>query len=113
MLPVQDVAKALEFYTGELGFTLLFSDAATSPTYAGVKRGGVEIHLQWHDPIEWIEGLDRPMIRILCEDPDRLFMELRDSTRQEGSGLKNTPWGTREFGLYDPYKNALIFYKDL
>lgn len=113
MLPVQDVAQALEFYTGPLGFTLLFADTPVAPTYAGVKRDGVEIHLQWHDPAEWIKGLDRPMIRILCEDPDRLFEEFGNFSCQESSGLKNTPWGTREFGLYDPCQNALIFYKNL
>jgi hypothetical protein len=29
------------------------------------------------------------------------------------SGIRDTPWGTREFALYDPDRNALTFYRRL
>lgn len=113
MLPVKDVQKAIAFYTESLQFRLLFSDREKDPSYAGVKREGVELHLQWHDPEEWKTGIDRPMIRILCSNPDILYEEFKQLLHPGVSGIRNTSWGTREFGLYDPDQNALIFYKDL
>lgn len=112
-MPVRDVAEAITFYTTQLGFALIFTDASANPGYAGVKREGVEIHLQWHASEEWMPGLDRPMIRVLCKDPDLLYTEFAHLLDPERSGLRNTPWGTREFGLYDPYQNALVFYRDI
>ena len=29
------------------------------------------------------------------------------------SGMRDTPWGTREFALYDLDRNALTFYRHL
>ena len=110
---MKDVLAAVTFYTSELGFKLLFADDPKAPRYAGVGREGAEIHLQWHDASEWKPGVDRPLIRILCKDPDLLFKELGYLVRPTGSGLRNTGWGTREFGIYDPDDNGLIFYRNL
>ncbi|MEM7383358.1 MAG: VOC family protein, partial [Verrucomicrobiota bacterium] len=46
VLPSQDVPASIDFYVEKLGFTLAFKDA-DQPTYAGVRRDGVELHLQW------------------------------------------------------------------
>lgn len=113
VLPVKNVKEALDFYTQQLGFSLFFSDSDVSPEYAGVRREGVEIHLQWHDAAEWVEGIDRPQIRILCDTPDLLYEEYSHLVRNDGPGIRNTPWETREFGVYDPDGNALIFYRNL
>jgi catechol 2,3-dioxygenase-like lactoylglutathione lyase family enzyme len=48
ILPVQDVVEALKFYVNKLGFSIAFSDDSKNPTYAGIRRDDVEIHLQWH-----------------------------------------------------------------
>lgn len=45
VLPVQNVLAALFYYTNKLGFEIAFADHATNPTYVGVKRDGIEIHL--------------------------------------------------------------------
>ena len=113
VLPVKDVSLAIEFYVRELGFELLFTDVPETPKYAGVKRDAVEVHLQWHDASEWKPGVDRPLIRLLCTDPDLLFKELGHLIKPSGQGIRNTAWGTREFGIYDPSDNGLIFYKNL
>jgi len=45
-LPARDVAKALTYYVDKLGFRHAFGDPANN--YVGVRRGGVELHLQCH-----------------------------------------------------------------
>jgi hypothetical protein len=78
-----------------------------------VGRDGVEIHLQWHDPAEWSADVDRPMLRIVVSDPDALYAEYRDQdVFHEGTNLRDTAWGTREFAFYDNYGNGLTFYRD-
>lgn len=113
VLPVKDVSKSIEFYKN-IGFRLLFSDATVQPFYAGVGRDDIEIHLQWHDSKEWETNMDRPMLRILSEGLDDLFHEFeRQKVFHKNTELKNTAWGTREFGFYDLDLNGLVFYRDL
>ena len=61
ILPVQNVLAALFFYVNKLGFEIAFADDAKNPTYAGVKRDHIEIHLQWHDAKEWESVLNTPL----------------------------------------------------
>jgi hypothetical protein len=53
-------------------------------------------------------------LRFLVEDPDALLVEFQ----QRGvdctpNSIRDTPWGTREFALYDLDRNALTFYRRL
>ena len=53
-------------------------------------------------------------LRLLVEDPDALFSEYRQrGVECSSNGLRSTPWGTREFALYDLDRNALTFYRNL
>ena len=53
-------------------------------------------------------------LRFLVEDPDALFEEYRRrGVECSAGGLRDTPWGTREFALYDLDLNALTFYRAL
>jgi hypothetical protein len=53
-------------------------------------------------------------LRFLVEDPDALFSEYRQrGVSCSPNGVQDTPWGTREFALYDLDRNALTFYRDL
>ncbi|NER15482.1 glyoxalase/bleomycin resistance/extradiol dioxygenase family protein [Leptobacterium flavescens] len=114
VLPVQDVVTALRFYVEKLGFNVAFADDEKEPTYAAVKRDNIEIHLQWHDAKEWEVAVDRPMLRFVVQNIEGLFDEYKDKdVFHERTALKETPWGTREFAFYDPYKNGLTFYHDL
>ncbi|MBO6607153.1 VOC family protein [Psychroserpens sp.] len=113
VLPVRNVSESISYYTDKLGFTLAFKDAVDSPRYAGVKRDAIEIHLQWHDANDWINGMDSCLLRIYAENIDDLFNEYKsNSVFHEQTDLRDTAWGTREFGIYDEDKNGLIFYKD-
>lgn len=114
VLPVKNVTEAIRFYTQNLGFKLHFKDPGDDPKYAGVGRDAIEIHLQWHAAAEWDKGLDRPLLRIYVEDVDSLFEAFQTKAIfHKNTALRNTAWGTREFGFYDLFGNGLIFYRDL
>ena len=113
VLPVRDVRAALSFYTARLGFEGVFVDQPQDPRYAALRRGGSEIHLQWHDAAEWVH-VERAALRFLVQDVDRLLAELvARQALPEGAASRDTTWGTREFGIFDPDGNALHFYEAL
>ncbi len=113
ILPTRDVRAALEYYVEKLGFTWAFADSPDEPRYAGIRRDGVELHLQWHDASEW-EVTERPSLRFVASDVDALFAELADKgVFASSTELRDTAWGTREFAFFDPDQNGLTFYRDL
>ncbi|MGB5665877.1 MAG: glyoxalase superfamily protein [Maribacter sp.] len=114
VLPVKDVVEALDFYVNRLGFKIAFADDSKKPTYAGILRDDIEIHLQWHDPAEWEVSVDRPQLRIVTQNIEALYDEYADKeVFHAHTLLRETAWGTREFGFYDPFKNGLTFYRDV
>lgn len=113
VLPTRDVEAAIGFYVGRLGFELAFADSTEQPAYAGLRRGPVEIHIQSHDPSEW-ERVERPMLRFVVPEVEALFDEYStQGVFHEGTALRDTEWGTREFAFYDLDMNGLTFYRDL
>ena len=53
-------------------------------------------------------------LRFLVEDPDALFSEYRKRHIEcTPNAIRDTPWGTREFALYDLDRYALTFYRHL
>lgn len=111
VLPCKNVSEAIRFYEAKLGFSLAFQDAEV-PTYAGVRRDGVELHLQWHAESEW-ERVERPQFRFLVSDIDALYADLkRRGALREGTVVRDTDWGTRDVALFDPNMNGLTFYVD-
>ena len=113
VLMARDVATSLKFYA-LLGFTPAFRDDPVNPRYAGIRRGPVELHLQWADPSQWTHSGDRPAYRFLVNDVDALHSEfLAAGGSGEGPWAlpADTPWGTREFHVRDPGGNSLQFYR--
>ena len=112
VLPTKDVSLGIAYYVERLGFQLAFQDSEQDPHYAGLRRGPVELHLQWHDSAEW-ERTERPMLRIVTADLDSLFAELEHKgVFHKATAIRETPWGTREFAFYDSSGNGLTFYSD-
>ena len=110
ILGTRDIKRAIEFYTQRLGFQLAFGDKTDPPNYVGFRRDAVELHMQFQ--FEHEMGTIR--LRFLVEDPDALFNEYRERGVECGAGgVRNTPWGSREFGLNDKDRNSLAFYRDL
>lgn len=109
LLGTHDLERALAFYIEDLGFELAFRDPSAPGNYAGVRREGVDLHIQWQDEHE----MSTSRLRFYVEDPDQLSREYEQRAVRIDNPLTSTPWGTREFALYDPDGNALTFYRDL
>ncbi|OUR96090.1 bleomycin resistance protein [Flavobacteriales bacterium 33_180_T64] len=113
VLPVRNVMNSIQYYVEKLGFNLVFKDAGDHPSYAGVVRDGIEIHLQWHGESDWLEGRNGVLLKIYVEDIEDLFEDYKTQfVFHEQTVLRNTAWGTREFGFYDIDKNGLVFYRN-
>lgn len=114
VLPVKDVVEALDFYVNRLGFKIAFADDEKNPKYAGILRDAIEIHLQWHDAVEWEVEIDHPMLRIVTQNIEELYEEYSEKdVFHAHTLLRETAWGTKEFAFYDPFKNGLTFYRDV
>jgi hypothetical protein len=111
-----DVSASTAWFA-RLGFRSVFVDDTKHPRYAAIRRDGVELHLQWSDASPPIDGVDRPVYRFLVRDVDALFAEFSRcgvTAPPEASPWArpgDTPWGTREFHVRDPYGNGLQFYR--
>jgi uncharacterized glyoxalase superfamily protein PhnB len=115
ILDVRDVDTALRFYVERLGFQVDFRYQEDPSNYAGVRRGGVCLHMQWQHEDHFRNGTaGRLRVRIVVDDPDALFEEYQaKGVVDERTQVRDTPWGTREFGFRDLDGNGLTFYRDL
>jgi catechol 2,3-dioxygenase-like lactoylglutathione lyase family enzyme len=110
ILGTRDLEKAIAFYVDRLGFTLAFRDASVPTNYVGLRRDRVELHMQF----QYEHEMGTTRLRFVVDDPDALYEEYMDKeVFYEGTRLTDTPWGTREFALYDLDRNALTFYRHL
>lgn len=110
VLPTADMARDVKWYEEKTGFAPVFGDAM----YAGLRRDNMSIHLQWHANTEEDPLLGGSVIKIFMEDVQTLFNEFVERGTVTQDKLKlNTPWGTHEFGFYDPNNNAIFFVEDL
>jgi uncharacterized glyoxalase superfamily protein PhnB len=115
VLPARDVSEAVQFYVERLGFELMFQDSDDRPQYAGLRRGAAELHLQFQFENDFEAGTaGQCMLRLIVDDPDALFDEYKDKgVFHEGTQLRDTSWGTREFAFRDLNHNGLTFMRDL
>ncbi|NND63255.1 MAG: glyoxalase/bleomycin resistance/extradiol dioxygenase family protein [Flavobacteriaceae bacterium] len=110
VIPSADIKRDVSWYVNNLGFTENFSD----DMYAGISRDEIYIHLQWHagtieDPVN-----GGSVVKIFVDKVAPLFNELLErGTVDKSKLLKNTPWNTNEFGIYDLNKNAVFFVEVL
>jgi catechol 2,3-dioxygenase-like lactoylglutathione lyase family enzyme len=110
ILGTRDIQRAIGFYTQQLGFKLVFGDKADPPNYVGFRRHAVVLHMQF----QFEHELGTIRLRFLVENSDALFNEYRQrGVECTPNSVRNAPWGTREFALYDLDGNALTFYRDL
>ena len=110
ILGTRHIQRAMGFYTQQLGFKLAFGDNADPPNYVGFRRDAVELHMQF----QFEHEMGSIRLRFLVEDPDALFNEYRQrGVECTPNAVQITPWGTREFALYDLDRNALTFYRNL
>ena len=109
ILGTRDVERAISFYTEQLGFELMFRDGSTPTNYLGLRRGLVNLHMQF----QYENEIQTTRLRFEVSDPDALLMEFEAKGVAIQTAVRNAPWGTREFALFDPDRNALMFYRFL
>lgn len=108
ILRIFDETKAREFYVDFLGFTVDWEHRfePALPIYFQVTRDGCTLHLSEHHG-DCSPGAG---MRIQVEAIEELHAEL--SAKQYSyarPALHDTPWGTRDMTVHDPFGNRLTF----
>lgn len=108
ILRIFDEAKAREFYVGFLGFQVDWEHRFELglPLYLQVSRDGCVLHLSEHHG----DCCPGAAMRIEVDDIDALHTEL--SAKLYGYArpdIDDTPWGSRDMSVKDPFGNRLTF----
>ena len=106
-----DESRAKEFYIGFLGFKVDWEHRFdnTLPLYMQVSRSDCILHLSEH----FGDAAPGTSLRIEIEDAAAYQQQLlAQQYRNARPGLEETPWGSKEVRLTDPFGNRLIFYTD-
>ena len=108
ILRIFDEEKAREFYIDFLGFTVDWEHRFEEglPLYMQVSKDGCVIHLSGH------HGDCSPgaAMRIETDQLDAFQQELlAKHYKHARPGVQETPWGTRDMSIHDPFGNRLTF----
>lgn len=108
ILRIFNEAKAREFYGDFLGFTVDWEHrfAENMPLYMQVSKGDCVLHLSEH------HGDCSPgaAMRIETDELDSFHAELKAKSYQYARpGIEDTPWGSRDLSVSDPFGNRLTF----
>jgi len=108
ILRIFDEAKAREFYVGFLGFKVDWEHRFEPglPLYLQVSRDGCILHLSEHHG----DCCPGAAMRIEVGDIDAYHAEL--TAKEYGyarPGIDDTPWGSRDMSVKDPFGNRLTF----
>ena len=108
ILRIFDEAKAREFYVNFLGFKIDWEHRFEPglPLYMQVSRDGCVLHLSEH----YGDASPGAAMRIDSTELDRFHAELAAKHyRYARPGIEQTPWGTKDMSVKDPFGNRLIF----
>lgn len=109
---VTDLARSLAFYRDLLGFEVVFTHGEP-PFYGEVRRDGARLNLRVVDESPFMAGVQEgeELLSAYVEvtDPEALCAEVTAAGADARSGLRRTPWGTRELIVRDPDGNLLLF----
>jgi catechol 2,3-dioxygenase-like lactoylglutathione lyase family enzyme len=103
-----DEAKAREFYVGFLGFTVDWEHRFEPglPLYLQVSRQGCVLHLSEHHG----DASPGAAVRIAVDNVGAYRDELHAKAYGYARpGVQDTPWGSREMEVRDPFGNRLVF----
>lgn len=103
VMPALNISRSIIFYEQQLGFAKKFE----FNDYAGLTRGGIEIHL-------WL--CENPKIpentscRINVSNIEELYQEYQQVNVIHPNGkLEQKPWGLKEFIILEVNGNAIHF----
>lgn len=108
ILRIFDEAKAREFYVDFLGFRVDWEHRFEPglPLYMQVSRDECILHLSEH----YGDAIPGSAMRIPTEDLEGLQRQLlAKAYRYARPGIEDTPWGTRDMSVRDPFGNRLTF----
>lgn len=111
VLPAASTPESLAWWTQVCGFTETFRDA-TPPTYAGVAREEVHLHISGMNDVELARKIgEQTMVRIIVEDVKAVHAEFqeRGGAVHPNGPLQTKPWGTTEFAAIDPNGVCVTF----
>ncbi|MEO0538931.1 MAG: glyoxalase superfamily protein [Cyanobacteria bacterium P01_A01_bin.123] len=103
-----DEAKAKEFYVDFLGFSVDWEHRfeANFPLYMQVSRNGCVLHLSEH----YGDCCPGSAMRIESNELDAFHQELiAKNYRHFRPAIEETPWGSRDMSVTDPFGNRLTF----
>lgn len=101
LLHVTSAAAAEQFYCGQLGFRLEFSNGG----YMGIARDHVRLHLSSLSG----DGIAGNAVSIVVDNVDALHAELVAKGITIAVGPVDQTWGSREMYVRDPDGNSLRF----
>ncbi len=111
ILRIFDEAKALEFYVDFLGFKVDWQHRfeANFPLYLQVSQGGCVLHLSEHHG----DASPGAAVRIQAPGVDAYQQQLlaKDYCYAK-PGVEETPWGSREMSIKDPFGKRLVFVEE-
>lgn len=108
ILRIFDESKAREFYVGFLGFTIDWTHRFEEhlPLYMQISRDTCILHLSEH----YGDCSPGAALRIQTDELDALHRELLDKQyKYSRPEIQNTPWGSRDMSIHDPFGNRLVF----
>jgi uncharacterized glyoxalase superfamily protein PhnB len=111
VLPVDDLAEAIEFYCNRLGFEDHFT-WGDPPYFAIVRRGpGVAIHLSERE--DTTEKLQPRAVYVFVSDVDRVYEEYKSRGVEMFSPPQDNDYGMRELEVRDSSGHFLVFGQGL
>jgi catechol 2,3-dioxygenase-like lactoylglutathione lyase family enzyme len=112
---VADIKASCDFFTGKLGFTIVFA-YGEPPFYAQVARDAARINLRCvaKPPIDpelrdREELLAASLTVATAEEIKKLFLAYQSAGVALFQTLRREPWGARNFIVKDPDGNLLLF----
>jgi catechol 2,3-dioxygenase-like lactoylglutathione lyase family enzyme len=112
---VADIKASCDFFTGKLGFIVVFT-YGEPPYYAQVGRDGVRLNLRCvGQPVidaglrDRQELLSASITVATAEEIKQLFLEFQSSGVTFAQTLQRKPWGARDFIVKDRDGNLLLF----
>lgn len=108
-----DMAAALDFYTGNLGFEVAIS-YGKPPFWAQVVRDGARLNLRHADRRPFSDAFmaeegDAISATLTLDIAEPLFLEYKAAGVAFHQPLRTEPWGARTFIIADPDGNLILF----
>ena len=112
VLRMFDERKAKEFYVGYIGCEVVFEHRFEDnfPLYLGLSLMGCHLHLSEHHG----DACPGAHVRIACDDLKAYWQVLaaKNYTYAKPGEPGQTPWGSLEMSIADPFGNRLTFVQD-